>query len=163
AGRDRAAADALAARPDALVVVGADARDMQARLAPFGERKIPVLGWHVGPHPGAMPGSPVAMNVTTDPLQVARVTALAAVGGLCPLAAGDGASAECLGRPGKVSRAASVAEPLALHGWQRVDEANRLLSGAPVSGYIGPVHLSTLQNIAFDGGARNQYDPDNGY
>ena len=38
----------------ALVVMGADARDMRARLAPFAERKIPIVGWHVGPHPGAV-------------------------------------------------------------------------------------------------------------
>jgi ribose transport system substrate-binding protein len=44
-----------------------------------------------------------------------------------------------------------------------VDELNRLLAGAPVSGYVVPVHLSTLQNIAFDSGPRHQYDPQNGY
>jgi ribose transport system substrate-binding protein len=33
----------------------------------------------------------------------------------------------------------------------------------PVSGYVIPVHLVTTDNIAFDGGPRFQYDPDNGY
>jgi len=257
AGRDRAAAEALAARPDALVVVGADAHEMQARLAPFAKRKIPMVGWHIGPRPGAVPGSSIAMNVTTDPLQVARVTAMAAVLGsgghagvvvftdstfeiataksrmmaeiirgcagcallevrdvlisraaelvprvtrellerhgarwthalaindiyfdyavpelaragraedsLALLSAGDGSTAAFMRLRARVFQVATVAEPLTLHGWQLVDEVNRLLAGAPVSGYVVPVHLSTLQNIAFDGGPRHQYDPENGY
>jgi ribose transport system substrate-binding protein len=256
-GRERAAAEALAARPDALAVVGADARDMQARLAPFAERKIPIVGWHVGPRPGAVQGSPIAVNVTTDPLQVARVTAMAAVvgsggkagvvvftdstfdiatvkaramadvvrgcagcallevrdlpisraaelvpaatrellerhgarwthalavndiyfdyavpelaragragDGLALLSAGDGSSAAYMRIRAKVFQVATVAEPLTLHGWQLVDELNRLFARAPVSGYVVPVHLSTPQNIAFDGGPRHQYDPDSGY
>ena len=257
AGRDRAAAEALAARPDALVVVGADAHEMQARLAPFAKRKIPMVGWHIGPRPGAVPGSSIAMNVTTDPLQVARVTAMAAVLGsgghagvvvftdstfeiataksrmmaevirgcagcallevrdvlisraaelvprvtrellerhgarwthalaindiyfdyavpelaragraedsLALLSAGDGSTAAFMRLRARVFQVATVAEPLTLHGWQLVDEVNRLLAGAPVSGYVVPVHLSTLQNIAFDGAPRHQYDPENGY
>ena len=257
AGRDRAVADALAVRPDGIAVVGADARAVQAGLAPFVERKIPIVGWHVGPRPGPVPGSPIAMNVTTDPVQVARVTAMAAVvgsrgkagvvvftdstfeiatakarsmaetvrgcagcalldvrdvpisraaelvpaitrellarhgarwthalaindiyfdyavpelatagrteGSLALLSAGDGSSAAFMRLQAKVFQVATVAEPLTLHGWQLVDELNRLLAGAPVSGYVVPVHLSTLQNIAFDGGPRHQFDPDNGY
>jgi ribose transport system substrate-binding protein len=257
AGRDRAAADALAARPDGVVVVGADARDMRARLAPFAERKIPIVGWHVGPRPGAVQDSPIAMNVTTDPLQVARVTAMAAVAGsggkagvvvftdstfeiatakarvmadvirgcagcallevrdvpisraaervpavtrelldrhgarwthalavndlyfdyavpelakagrpeksLALLSAGDGSSAAFMRIRARVFQVATAAEPLTLHGWQLVDELNRLLARAPLSAYVVPVHLSTLQNMAFDAGPRHQYDPDNGY
>ena len=257
AGRDREAAQALAARPDALIVVGADARDMQARLAPLAERRIPVVGWHVGARPGAVPGSPIAMNVTTDPVGVARLTAMAAVVGsggkagvviftdsrfeiatakaeamaevirgcagcallevrdlpisraaelipavtrelverhgarwthalaindiyfdyavpeltragradhsLALLSAGDGSSAAFMRLRARVFQVATVAEPLALHGWQLVDEVNRLLAGAPVSGYVVPVHLSTRENIGTDGGPRQTYDPDNGY
>jgi ribose transport system substrate-binding protein len=257
AGRDRAVAEALAARPDGLMVIGADARNLQGRLAPFADRKIPIVGWHVGPRPGAVAGGPVAVNVTSDPLRVARVTAMAAVVGaggkagvvlftdsrfdiasakaqamaevvrgctgcallevrdlpisraaelvpaatrdllarhgarwthalavndiyfdyavpelaragraeesLALLSAGDGSSAAFMRLEAKVFQVATVAEPLALHGWQLVDELNRLLARAPPSGYVVPVHLSTLRNIAFDGGARHQYDPDNGY
>ncbi len=257
AGRDRAAADALAAGPDALIVVGADARDMQRRLAAFAERKIPIVGWHVAPRPGPVRGSPIAMTVTSDPLQVARVTAMAAVvdsngkagvvvftdstfeiatakaramaeiirgcagcallevrdvpisraaalvpgatrellerygarwthalaindiyfdyavpviaragrgeNGLALLSAGDGSPAAFARIEAGVFQIATAAEPLTLQGWQLVDETNRLLRGAPVSGYVVPVHLSTLQNIAFDGGPRHRYDPDNGY
>jgi len=78
-GRDRAAAEALASSPDGLILIGADAGVMSARLKPFAERGVPVVGWHVGPRAGAMAGGPVAINVSTDPLEVARVTAMAAV------------------------------------------------------------------------------------
>ncbi|MBI2309007.1 MAG: substrate-binding domain-containing protein [Rhodocyclales bacterium] len=79
AGRAKAAADSLAVRPDGVVLVGADARAMQAHLAPIAARGIPVVGWHVGPVAGPVPDSAVAFNVSTDPLQVARITAMAAV------------------------------------------------------------------------------------
>ena len=38
-----------------------------------------MVGWHAGVRPGPIDGTPVAMNVTTDPLEVARLTAMAAV------------------------------------------------------------------------------------
>ena len=58
---------------------------------------------------------------------------------------------------------ATVPEPLMLHGWQLLDEANRALSGQPPSGYVTPVHLVTAANIAFDGGPKDMYDPQNNY
>ncbi|WP_298234976.1 substrate-binding domain-containing protein [uncultured Azohydromonas sp.] len=79
AGRAKALADALAARPDGLVFAGADARENGAGLEPFRTASIPVVGWHAGPAPGPIAGTPVAMNITTDPLEVARVTAMAAI------------------------------------------------------------------------------------
>jgi len=256
-GRDRAAVDALASAPDGLVVIGADAKAMQARLLPFARRSIPVVGWHVASEAGPVPNSPVAMNVSTDPIEVARITALAAVVGsggragvviftdsnfeiamtkakamayvirACPdcklleirdvaisrsgelmpavtrdllarhgsrwthalaindiyfdyavpelikaglpndklhlLSAGDGSTAAFLRIQARAFQTGTVAEPLNLHGWQLVDELNRLLAGQPVSGYVEPVHLITGDNVAFDGGPRLQFDPDNGY
>ena len=256
-GRDKAAADALAAAPDGLIVVGADAKAMQARLQTFARRGIPMVGWHVGPEAGPMANSPVAMNVSTDPVEVARITALSAVvasGGragvviftdsnyeiamikakamayvirACPqctlleirdvaisrnaelmpevtrellarhgprwthalaindiyfdyavpelikgglpsdglslMSAGDGSAAAFLRIQARTFQTATVAEPLNLHGWQLVDELNRLLARQPVSGYVIPVHLVTSDNVAFDGGPRLQFDPDNGY
>ena len=79
AGLREALAEALAARHDGLILGGADALDNRALLAPFGERGVPVVGWHVGPKSGPIAGTPVALNVTTDPAEVARVTALAAI------------------------------------------------------------------------------------
>jgi ribose transport system substrate-binding protein len=57
----------------------------------------------------------------------------------------------------------TVAEPLHEAGWQLVDELNRALSGQPPSGYVAPVHLVTKNNIQYDGGPSNIYDPDNNY
>jgi ribose transport system substrate-binding protein len=79
AGRARALADALEAAPDGVLLCGADAEANRAGLAPFARRGIPVVGWHTGPRPGPIPGTLVAMNISTDPLEVARVTAMAAV------------------------------------------------------------------------------------
>jgi ribose transport system substrate-binding protein len=257
AGRARALALALASRPDGLVLCGSDALESRAALAPFAQRKLPVVGWHAGSKPGPIDGTPVAMNVSTDPLQVARVAALAAVaqsGGragvviltdsrfgiatakagamaevirACPgctllevrdvaisdsaekmapltaqwlaqygqrwthalavndlyfdyalpvltragaparslslLSAGDGSAAAFMRIQARIFQTGTVAEPLNAQGWQAVDELNRLFAGQPVSGFVAPAHLVTAENVGFDGGARFQYDPDNGY
>lgn len=257
AERARVLADALAAQPDGVVLCGSDAVENVAALRGFTQRGVPVVGWHAGPLPGPIEKTPVAMNVTTDPLEVARAAAMAAVvqsegrAGVvlftdsrfriattkaeamaavirgCPqcallevrdvaisesaarmpevvrellarhgkrwthslaindiyfdyavpelikaglggaeqtmLSAGDGSASAFLRIQARTFQSGTVAEPLNLHGWQLVDELNRLLAGEPVSGFVAPVHLVTVDNVAFDGGARFQYDPDNGY
>ena len=40
---------------------------------------------------------------------------------------------------------------------------NRYFAGQAPSGYVTPVHLVTADNIEFDGGPNNIFDPDNGY
>ncbi|MEX3950740.1 substrate-binding domain-containing protein [Paraburkholderia sp. EG287B] len=72
-------ANAFASRPDGLIVVGGDAQALLPGLQPFAGRKLPIVGWHVAPQAGPVRGTPVAMNVSTDPREVARVTALAAI------------------------------------------------------------------------------------
>jgi len=52
-----------------------------------------------------------------------------------------------------------VPEPLALHGWQLVDELNRAFSKVAPSGYNAPLHLVTVQNITYDGGQKDTFDP----
>jgi ribose transport system substrate-binding protein len=79
AGRRRAVADALAGRPDGLVLCGSDAHELEPLLREANPRLPPVVGWHAGPVPGPIAGTSVAMNVSTDPIAVARTTALAAV------------------------------------------------------------------------------------
>lgn len=79
AGRDKELAAALAMKPDGAILLGSDARTLESRLAHFTERGIALVGWHVGPKAGALSSGPVAMNVSTDPLEVARVTAMAAI------------------------------------------------------------------------------------
>jgi len=88
---------------------------------------------------------------------------LSFVKGISNISAGDGSpSAFQRIRIGSF-QSATVAEPLSLQGWQLIDELNRIFAGEPISGYANPVHLVVKQNIAFDGGANNLYDPDNGY
>jgi ribose transport system substrate-binding protein len=79
------------------------------------------------------------------------------------ISAGDGSAAAFQRIRNKQYQIATVAEPLRLQGWQIVDEANRALHGQPDSGFVAIPHLFTPDNIAFDGGKNNEYDPDNGY
>ena len=256
-GRKKMLADALASQPDGLIIFGGDAHALAPWLKPFAERGIPIVGWHVTAQAGPVPGTPVAMNVSTDPLEVARVTALAAIvqsGGhagvvvftdtnyelpkakanamaavvrgcsgctllevrdvpisrnaelmpgttrellarhgkrwthalaindiyfdyatpvltqaalpnnaLSMLSAGDGSESAFLRIRRGTFQTGTVAEPLNLHGWQLVDEMNRLLAGEHVTGTVFPVHLVTADNIDADGGDRLVYDPANGY
>ena len=83
--------------------------------------------------------------------------------GLSLLSAGDGSASAFLRIQAKTYQTVTVAEPLNLHGWQVMDELNRLFAGQPVSGFVAPVHLVNADNIALDGGEKFQYDPDNGY
>src|SRR5207237_10597167 len=78
------------------------------------------------------------------------------------LSAGDGSAAAFLRIRAGTFQTGTVAEPLNLHGWQMVDEMNRLFAKEPVSGYVYPVHLVTPDNITSDGGDRLQYDPATG-
>jgi ribose transport system substrate-binding protein len=79
------------------------------------------------------------------------------------ISGGDGSKAAFERIRGDNYQYATVAEPLSLHGWQLIDEANRALAGEKWSGYVAPTHLVTKENIASNGGANNVYDPDNGY
>lgn len=256
-GRGKAAADALASHPDGVMLIGADAGEMRERLLPFAQQGIPIVGWHVGPRAGPIAESPVALNVSTDPLAVARITAMAAIAGArghlgvviftdsnfqiamakahamaaiikacreCTLlemrdlaisrsadqmpavtrellarygkrwthalaindiyfdyavpeliaqglpddsirllSAGDGSASAFMRIQAASFQTATVAEPLNLHGWQLVDELNRLLARQPIDGYVVPVHLVAPENVDFDGGRSYLYDPDNGY
>jgi ribose transport system substrate-binding protein len=79
------------------------------------------------------------------------------------VAAGDGSeSAYQRTRSGQY-QAVTVAEPLNLQGWQLVDELNRAMAGEKWSGYISPLHVVTSDNVEFDGGPDNRFDPGNGY
>jgi len=79
------------------------------------------------------------------------------------VAAGDGSeSAYQRIRAGQFQKV-TVAEPLNLQGWQLVDELNRAFAGEKWSGYLSPLHVVTADNVEFDGGPENAFDPDNGY
>lgn len=79
------------------------------------------------------------------------------------ISGGDGSKAAFERIRGSNFQFATVAEPLSLHGWQLIDEANRALAGVPWSGFVAPTHLVTKDNIGSNGGPNNVYDPDNGY
>ena len=79
------------------------------------------------------------------------------------ISAGDGSAAAFQRIRNKQYQMATVAEPLRMQGWQVVDEANRALHNEKPSGFVPLPHLFTTQNIAYDGGPNNEYDPGNGY
>lgn len=78
-GRSAALEAAASARADAVVLAGLPAERFAEGLAPFAASGTPVVGWHAGPQLGAIPGTPVAMNITTEPLDVARAAASEAI------------------------------------------------------------------------------------
>ncbi len=79
------------------------------------------------------------------------------------VAAGDGSESAYQRIRSKQYQSVTVAEPLNLQGWQLVDELNRAIQGEKWSGYTSPLHVVTLENIGFDGGDKNVFDPDNKY
>lgn len=79
------------------------------------------------------------------------------------VAAGDGSQAAYQRVRTNQYQAVTVAEPLNLQGWQMIDELNRAFAGEPWSGFASPLHVVTPDNIEFDGGPDNSFDPDNGY
>ncbi len=256
-GRRNAMANAASGQFDGMILIGADAASLRPQLNAIARQNTPIVGWHVCTKAGILPNSPIAVNVSTDPTEVARITAMAAViqskeqagvviftdsnfeiamskaaamsavikscsscelleikdvaisksHELMPvvtqqllqrygqhwsyalaindiyfdymvpelikagtqqhniklLSAGDGSSAAFQRIMTSSFQVGTVAEPLNLHGWQLVDELNRLLAGQLADGYVVPVHLVTPGNIQFDGGNEFIFDPDNGY
>ncbi|MEK8031243.1 substrate-binding domain-containing protein [Ideonella sp. DXS29W] len=79
AGRQRALDEALSAKPDGVVLCGSDAFELLAASRGRADKLPPMVGWHAASNAGPIHGTPVATNVTTDPVAVARITALAAL------------------------------------------------------------------------------------
>ncbi|MDX7953023.1 substrate-binding domain-containing protein [Lichenihabitans sp. Uapishka_5] len=79
------------------------------------------------------------------------------------ISAGDGSESAFQRIRAKQNQIATVPEPLQQQGWQLVDELNRAFAKQPWSGYVSGIHLVTADNVAFDGGPKNIFDPDNGY
>ncbi|MFZ6774008.1 substrate-binding domain-containing protein [Undibacterium sp. SXout7W] len=98
-----------------------------------------------------------------DLLDSASIAPVIAANKLIGISAGDGSPAAYKRIRNNELQTGTVPEPLMLHAWQLVDEMNRAFSGAQPSGYVTPVHLVTAQNIAYDGGAKNTFDPGNDY
>lgn len=98
-----------------------------------------------------------------DLLESASIAPLIASNKLVGISAGDGSATAYKRIRANGLQTGTVPEPLSMHAWQLVDEMNRAFSGAAPSGYVTPVHLVTAQNIAYDGGTKNIFDPANDY
>lgn len=86
AHRDNVMQEVLAFKPDAVALMGGLAWEGSQNmgyppydLAPFSQRGIRLVGWHTHPWPGPVAGTPVSINITTDPLLVARMAASKAI------------------------------------------------------------------------------------
>ena len=79
------------------------------------------------------------------------------------ISAGDGSESAFQRIRAQQNQMATVPEPLQEQGWQLVDELNRAFAKQSWSGYVSPIHLVTTENVGFDGGPKNIFDPENGY
>ena len=79
------------------------------------------------------------------------------------ISGGDGSESAFQRIRSKQYQDGTVPEPLNMQGWQLVDELNRAFHKQPWSGYISKIHLVTADNVAYDGGDKNVFDPGNGY
>jgi ribose transport system substrate-binding protein len=79
------------------------------------------------------------------------------------LSAGDGSESAYRRIRTKTLQMGTVPEPIAMQGWQLIDELNRSFAGEKPSGFSTAVYAVTIQNIAFHGGPKNEFEPENGY
>ena len=98
-----------------------------------------------------------------DVMERPEIVAALASNKLQGLSAGDGSANAYKRIRANAMQIGTVPEPLFMHGWQLVDELNRAFSGVAPSGFITNVHLVTGQNIAYDGGTKNVFDPANDF
>ncbi len=75
-GQNAALAQAIALKPDGIILGGIDALQSGPMVHQAVNAGIKVVGWHSGPATGPIANPPVVANITTDPLQVARAAAL---------------------------------------------------------------------------------------
>ncbi|MFZ6722147.1 substrate-binding domain-containing protein [Undibacterium sp. Ji49W] len=105
-----------------------------------------------------------AIDFYFDLLEVPATAALIASNKLVGVAAGDGSPTAYKRIRANSLQTATVPEPLSMHAWQLVDELNRAFSGAEPSGFVSSsVHLVTAQNISYDGGQKNTFEPGNDF
>lgn len=77
AGHTNAINQAIASKPDAIVLGSVDATEQASTIKTANAAGIPVFGWHSTSQPG--PGAGLKTNITTDPLKVAQLAAAYAV------------------------------------------------------------------------------------
>ncbi|MFK7853727.1 MAG: substrate-binding domain-containing protein [Granulosicoccus sp.] len=256
-GRTSAMGQALALKPNGIILNGFDSQEQMQGMLAAAEAGIPLVSWHAGSAIGPMDEAGIFANVTTDPMLVSESAAkwafadadgkpnviiftdstyqiaidkadrmkevieelggtvleyvdtpiaetsqrmpqlttsllqrygskwthslaindlyfdfmgpsLAAAGikgdgAPVNVSAGDGSESSYQRIRSRQYQQVTVAEPLNLQGWQLIDEMNRALAGEEWSGYVSPLHVVTTDNVEFDGGPRNTFDPENGY
>ena len=74
-GRSLAMKQALALKPDGIILGGFDATEQREAMKRARADGIPVVGWHAGPRPGPDRADGLFTNVSTDPQAVARLAA----------------------------------------------------------------------------------------
>lgn len=74
-GRTAAIGQALALKPDGIVINGFDATEQQAALEGVAAAKIPMVSWHSGPKIGCDAPGGIFANVSTDAMAVSDVAA----------------------------------------------------------------------------------------
>lgn len=79
------------------------------------------------------------------------------------ISAGDGSVSAYQRLRTNTLQIGTVPEAAMMAGWQLVDELNRAFSGGGSSGFVLPVHFVSGENIAFDGGSKNIFDPESNY
>ena len=78
-GRATALSQAIALKPDGIILGSVDAAEQAPLIDQATQQGIKVVAWHSGPVAGKLPNSPIFTNITTDPLDVAKASALLAV------------------------------------------------------------------------------------
>jgi ribose transport system substrate-binding protein len=74
-GRTSAFSQALALKPDGIVIEGFDPIEQRPGLQAAQSAGIPIVGWHAGGALGPIPGTAVHVNVMTDPMLVSKAAA----------------------------------------------------------------------------------------
>ncbi|MBF6594721.1 MAG: substrate-binding domain-containing protein [Thermaceae bacterium] len=257
-GRGNALSQAIALKPNGIVLGGFDATEQAALVEQANQQGITVIGWHAAAKPGPIESPKLFTNITTPAQDTARAAAYLAIaqsdgkagvviftdsafqialaksdamaeiikqcktctlletrvqslasatkdmpqvttallqkygakwtyslgindlyfdgmvpalsaagikpsGQLYNISAGDGSESAYQRVRQNEYQYATIPEPLNLQGWQIVDEFNRAFAGQKSSGFNIPVHIVVPTNVQFDGGAKNLFDPDNGY
>lgn len=75
-GRTSAFSQALALKPDGIVIEGFDPIEQRPGLQAAQSAGIPIVAWHAGAAVGPIAGTAVHVNVTTDPMLVSKAAAL---------------------------------------------------------------------------------------
>ncbi len=75
AGQTDAMNQAIALKPDGIILGGLDATSQQATLQKATALGIKVVGWHAGSTPGPIPDTGVFTNISSDPAATAKLAA----------------------------------------------------------------------------------------